>query len=129
MKLSKFSTALVFCLAMALATSAFAADSHKASFQISESVQVNGTELAAGDYVAKWVGDGPDVQVSITRNGKEMATVPAKLVQLDRKSAEDASEIRANGSGRELGSLQFAGKKYSLEIGGGSSSTSTAAVK
>ena len=87
---------------LAFVGSSFAADAHKANFQISQSVQVNGTELAPGDYVAKWTGDGPDVQVSITRNGKEMATVPAKLVQLDRKSTENASEIRANGSGREL---------------------------
>jgi hypothetical protein len=118
MKFSKFSTALVFCLAIAVSTGAFAADSHKASFQISESVQVNGTELAAGDYVAKWVGDGPDVQLNITRNGKSLATVPAKLVQLDRKAASDAAEIRnGSGGGRELGSLQFAGKKFSIELG------------
>jgi hypothetical protein len=118
---------MMVCLALAFVGSSFAADAHKANFQISQSVQVNGTELSPGDYVAKWTGDGPDVQLSITRNGKEIATVPAKLVQLDRKSREDASETRANGSGRELNSLQFAGKKYSLEIGGGS--TSTAAVK
>ena len=119
---------MMVCLALAFVGSSFAADSHKANFQISQSVQVNGTELAPGDYVAKWTGEGPDVQVSITRNGKEMATVPAKLVQLDRKSLQDASEIRAIGGGRELSSLQFAGKKYSLEIGGGSTS-SAAAVK
>ncbi len=130
MTLSKFAKMIMMvCLALAFVGSSFAADAHKASFQISQSVQVNGTELAPGDYVAKWTGDGPDVQVSITRNGKEMATVPAKLVQLDRKSTADASEIRANGSGRELGSLQFAGKKYSLEIGSGSASTSASAVK
>lgn len=128
MTLLKFAKIIMMvCLALAFVGSSFAADAHKANFQISQSVQVNGTELAPGDYVAKWTGDGPDVQVSITRNGTEVATVPAKLVQLDRKSAEDASETRANGNGRELSSLQFAGKKYSLEIGGGS--TSTAAAK
>jgi hypothetical protein len=128
MTLSKFSTALMFCLAITLAATAFAADSHKASFQISESVQVNGTELAAGDYVAKWVGDGPDVQLNITRNGKSLATVPAKLVQLDQKATNDAAEIRhGSGGGRELGNLQFAGKKYSIELG--ASSGSTASVK
>src|SRR4029077_1423504 len=79
---------MMVCLALAFVGSSFAADAHKANFQISQSVQVNGTELAPGDYVAKWTGDGPDVQLSITRNGKEMATVPAKLVQLDRKSLQ-----------------------------------------
>lgn len=128
MTLSKFAKIfMMLCLAVAFVGSSFAASAHKANFQISESVDVNGTELAPGDYVAKWTGDGPDVQVSITRNGKEVATAPAKLVQLDRKSREDACETRASGSVRELDGLQFAGKKYSLEIGGGS--TSTAAAK
>jgi hypothetical protein len=118
MKFSKFAKVIMmFCLALTLAGIGFAADTHKANFQISESVQVNGTELAPGDYVAKWAGDGPDVQVSITRNGKEVATAPAKLVQLSQKSSEDSSEVRNGSSGRELSTLQFAGKKYSLEIG------------
>jgi hypothetical protein len=130
MKVSKFSKIiLMFSLVLALVGSGVAADTHKANFQISESVQVNGTELAPGDYVAKWAGDGPDVQVSITRNGKEMATAPAKLVQLTRKASDDSSEVRNGGSGRELSTLQFAGKKYSLEIGSGPAAASSAPVK
>jgi hypothetical protein len=128
MKVSKFAKiVLMLSLALALVGSGFAADAHKANFQISESVQVNGTELAPGDYVAKWAGGGPDVQVSITRNGKEVATVPAKLVQLSQKSSDNSSEVRNGSSGRELSSLQFAGKNYSLEIG--SAAASSASVK
>ncbi len=129
MKFSKFAKIMMmFSLALALAGNGFAADTHKANFQIAESVQVNGTELAPGDYVAKWAGDGPDVQVSITRNGKEVATVPAKLVQLSQKSTEDSSEVRNGSGGRELNTLQFAGKKYALEIGSGQTAA-TASVK
>jgi hypothetical protein len=130
MKLSKFAKIMMmFCLALTLAGSSFAAEAHKASFQISQSVQINGTELTPGDYVAKWTGDGPDVQLSITRNGKQMATAPAKLVQLDRKATDNSAEIRNSGSSRELSTLQFAGKKYSLEIGSGTAATSTASAK
>lgn len=129
MKLSNFAKIIMmFCLTFALVGSSFASEAHKANFQISQSVVVNGTELAPGDYVAKWTGEGPDVKVSITRNGKELATAPAKVVQLTQKAAEDASEVRNSNGGRELSTLQFAGKKYSLEIGGAVPS-STASVK
>ena len=56
MKFSSFLRFAMFCFALTLAASGFAADTHKANFQVSESVQVNGTELAPGDYVAKWAG-------------------------------------------------------------------------
>jgi hypothetical protein len=130
MKLSNFAKIIITsCLALALAGSSFAADSHKANFQISEAVQVNGTQLAPGDYVARWNGEGPDVQVNITRNGKSLATVPARLVQLDQKSNGDSTECRKSGNSKELSALQFAGKKYALEIGTGAGSSATASVK
>lgn len=125
MKFSNSSKIMMFCLVVTLSCIGFAADTHKANFQISEAVQVNGTELAAGDYVATWAGNGPDVQVNITRNGRSVATVPAKMIQLDQKSSEDATETRTAGNGRELSTLQFAGKKFSLEIGSGGSSTAS----
>jgi hypothetical protein len=129
MKFSSFLRFAMFCFALTLAASGFAADTHKANFQVSESVQVNGTELAPGDYVAKWAGDGPDVQLNILRNGKSVATVPAKLVQLDQKASSDASEVRNDGGGRQLTNLQFAGKKYCLQIVNGTGASASAAVK
>ena len=109
--------AMLLLFALALSTAAFAGE--KGNFQISEAVQVNGTTLPAGDYVAKWDGTGPTVQVSISRNGKTVTTVPAKLVQLDQKASQDATEIQNHSGGRrDLTSLQFSGKKYSLQLGG-----------
>ena len=124
----KFSKPLiVLFFALGLVTAAFAAN--KGNFQISDPVQVNGTTLPAGDYVAKWDGSGPTVQVSITRNGKTVATVPAKLVQLDQKASQDAAEIQNLAGGRrELTTLQFSGKKYSLQLAGAAIAT-TAPVK
>ncbi|HSM84828.1 MAG TPA: hypothetical protein VLT16_01695 [Candidatus Limnocylindrales bacterium] len=119
MKSSLFSKAIMLVLSLGLAATAFAAgDTHKGNFQISDPVQVNGQQLPAGNYVAKWEGAGPGVQVSITHNGKTVATVPAKVVQLDQKSSEDAAEISNGSSGdRQLSTLRFSGKKYSLELG------------
>jgi hypothetical protein len=117
MQSTKSLKAMLLLFALALSTAAFAGE--KGNFQISEAVQVNGTTLPAGDYVAKWDGSGPTVQVSISRNGRTVTTVPAKLVQLDEKASQDAAEIQNHAGGRrELTSLQFSGKKYSLQLGG-----------
>ena len=110
-------TMMLFLL-LAFGASAFAADGGKGNFQISDPVQVNGTTLPAGEYTAKWEGSGPDVQVSIVRSGKTVATVPAKLVQLEQKASYDAAEYQSGAAGkRELTALHFSGKKYSLQLG------------
>lgn len=119
----RFKSLIVFLFALALVTVAFAAN--KGGFQISNPVQVNGTTLPAGDYTAKWEGTGPTVQVNITRDGKTITTVPATIVPLDQKASQDAAEIQnLPGGRRELTTLHFAGKKYSLQLGG----AATAAV-
>jgi len=120
MKSSLFSKLMFATLALALTTSAIAAssDSHKSNFEISAATQVNGTELPAGDYTAKWEGSGPTVQVSIMQGKKVVATVPAQVVALDRPASNTQAEIKSNSNGdRELTSLQFSGKKFSLELG------------
>jgi hypothetical protein len=112
---------MLLFLALAVGVTALAANGNKGDFQISSPVQVNGTTLPAGDYTAKWEGSGPAVQVAIVRNGKTVATVPAKLVQSDQKAADNAAEIQNVASGkRELTALHFSGKKYSLQLGSSS---------
>ena len=120
MKSSLFFKLMFATLALALTTSAFAAsaDSHKSNFEISAATQVNGTELPAGNYTAKWEGSGPNVQVSIMQGKKVVATVPAEVVALDRAASNTEAEIKSNSNGdRELTSLKFSGKKFSLELG------------
>ncbi|HZI58370.1 MAG TPA: hypothetical protein VFF39_16425 [Verrucomicrobiae bacterium] len=119
MKSSLFSKIIFAALALALTASAFAAnDSHKSNFEISAPTQVNGTQLAAGEYTAKWEGSGPTVQVSILQGKKVIATVPAQVVALTEPAAQTQAEVKSNSSGdRELTSLQFSGKKYSLDLG------------
>lgn len=117
MKSAFFSKMTLAILALALGGSSFAADLHKGNFQVSGPVQVSGTELPAGDYVAKWEGSGPDVKVNITRNGKVLATVPAKVVDLNQKASQDAAEVsNKSGGARELSRLEFSGKKIALEM-------------
>jgi hypothetical protein len=119
MKSTLFSKLIVASMALVLAGSAFAGNaSHKESFQVSGPTQVNGKQLAAGDYEAIWEGSGPTVQVTITQGKKVVATVPAQMVELDRAVPSSEAEIKSSTNGdRELTGLRFSGKKYSLELG------------
>lgn len=119
MKAKLFSRLISASMAMVLAGSAFALNgSHKESFQVSAPTQVNGKQLPAGDYEARWEGSGPAVQVNITQGRKVIATVPAQVVSLDRASSSSETEIKNSSTGdRELTALRFSGKKYSLALG------------
>ena len=119
MKSSLFSKIIFVALALALSASSFAAnDSHKSNFEISAPTEVNGTQLPAGEYTAKWEGSGPTVQVSIMQGKKVLATVPAQVVALDQAASQTQAEVKNSSTGdRELTSLQFSGKKYSLALG------------
>jgi hypothetical protein len=71
MKSSVFSKVMMLTLVLAFATSVFAAnESYKGTFQLSDPTQVNGKQLPAGIYVARWEGTGPSLQVDILSNGK-----------------------------------------------------------
>jgi hypothetical protein len=105
-------------LALSLATSAIASDSHKGSIQFFNPVQVNGQQLPAGEYQVKWQGTGSNVEMSLVKGNKVMATAPAQLVDLDNKPNADAALINNNADGsRSLSQIRFAGKKYALSIG------------
>ncbi|HEV2730045.1 MAG TPA: hypothetical protein VGV15_08435 [Terriglobales bacterium] len=116
MKVSKMTKGLWLGLALLLATSAFA--SKKGSLQLSQAVNVNGKQLPAGDYTVKWHGSGTNVQASIMKGKNVVATVPARLVDLDRTPGSDASVITGNADGsRSLTQIRFSGKKSALTIG------------
>ena len=88
MKASKISKGLLLGLALLLATSVFAAN--KGSLQVSDPVTVNGKQIAAGDYTVKWDGNGPNVELNILRGKNVVATVPARMVDLDRAPSRDS---------------------------------------
>ena len=108
-------TSVLVCLALLLATNAFAA---KGSLQISDPVTVSGKQLPAGDYSLQWDGNGPDVQLNIHQGKKVVATVPAHVVMLNQASGSDSAVVVKNNDGsRTLSEIRFGGKKYSLAIG------------
>ena len=100
MKASKISKGLLLGLALLLATSVFAAN--KGSLQVSDPVSVNGKQIAPGDYTVKWEGNGPNVELNILHGNNVVATVPARMVDLDRAPGRDSAVTTVNGMATSL---------------------------
>jgi hypothetical protein len=115
MKLNNLAKTVVLGLAVLLASSAFA--SNKGSVQVREAVEINGQQLAPGDYQLRWDGTGSNVEVSFMKGKKEVAKVPAKIVTLDTASQYDGSVLDRSSGKVTISEVRFAGKKYVLALG------------
>jgi len=112
--LNRVAKTVVLGLAVLLATSAFAGN--KGSLMVRESVEVNGQQLAPGDYQLRWNGTGENVEVSFILGKKEVAKTSAKVVALEKAPDYDSAVVdRANGRAT-VSQLRFAGKKFALAI-------------
>jgi hypothetical protein len=116
MKFAKFSKSLVLVTALLLASTAFA--SNKSNLQVRDTLTVNGTKIAPGDYKIQWEGTGPNVELSITQGKNVVAKVPARVVELPNVSSNDAAVTKKNDDGSwSLAGIRFSGKKFALELG------------
>jgi len=115
MKLNHLAKTVVLGLAVLLASSAFA--SNKGTLQVREPFEVNGQQLAPGEYQLRWDGTGANVEVSFMQGKKEVAKASAKVVELDRASAYDAAVVDHASGKATVSEVRFAGKKYALAIG------------
>jgi hypothetical protein len=105
----------VLGLAVLLATSAFA--SNKGTLQVHETLEVNGQQLAVGEYQLRWDGTGSNVEVSFMQGKREVAKASAKVVALDRASESDAAVVDRSSGKATVSEVRFAGKKYVLALG------------
>ena len=107
--------ALSLGLALLLATSAFAAT--KGSLQLTSPANVAGKQLAAGEYTVKWEGSGPTVEASIMQGKNVVATVQAKLIDLERAPNMNAAVVKKSDDGSAtLNQIRFSGKKFALDV-------------
>ena len=125
MRLSTICKNLLPGLALLLATSVFAANNvNKGSFEVFEPLTVSGHQLAPGQYKLTWDGTGSSVELMILSQGKLVATVPARLIELGQAGRENATESYKNDDGSQsLTQIDFAGKKYALAFGMESAAT------
>jgi hypothetical protein len=116
MKVSKMLKGLLLGLALLLAASAFAAN--KGSLQVNDPVTVSGKQLKPGGYTVKWEGTGPNVELNILQGKNVVATVPARLIELNSSPSSDAAVMKLNDDGsKSVSEIRFSGKKYALAIG------------
>lgn len=99
----------VVAFVLTLTLSAFASTG-TAKVTVPTGVQVNGQQIAAGDYKLAWTGDDAKLQVTFKNGKKEVATASAKLVERPNSSAY-TSVVHENGSLKEV---RFQGKKFVL---------------
>ena len=103
-----------------LTGSAFAVN--KGSVELFHPTNVAGTQLPAGTYNVQWDGSGDQVQLSILKGKKTVASTNARIVQVQTAPESDSAIVNKNGDGSmTLTQILLHGKKYALEItsGGG----------
>jgi len=108
---------MVMGAALLLASSAFAAN--KATLQLSSPASIGGTQLKPGLYDVKWDGTGADVQLSVIKGSKVVATVPAHVIELSAKPSSDSAILKAGANGAlAVAEIHVGGKLQALAIGG-----------
>jgi len=118
MKFATISNRLVIVMGLALLLTSGAFAATKADLTLQSPTTINGAQLKPGDYKLQWEGSGPNVEVSIQQGKKVIAKVPAKVVDLNVASQNNAAILRMNGDGTStLAGARFEGKKFALEIG------------
>ena len=109
--------AITFGAALLLAASVFANDNNKGTLRLDETVTVDGTAVNPGNYKVEWTGNGPDVQVTVLKGSRTVATFPAKVTEQAAAPKTDAygSTDQPNG-GKALTAIYFGGKHYALQV-------------
>ncbi len=115
MKFNKLAKTVVLGLAVLLVSSAFA--SNKGSLQVREPFEINGQQLAAGEYQLRWEGTGSNVEVSVMQGKKEVAKASAKVIELEKSSSFDSAVVDHTNGKATISQVRFAGKKYALALG------------
>src|SRR5882762_5678276 len=108
--LNHLAKTVVLGLAVLLASSAFA--SNKGTLLVHETLEVNGQQLAVGEYQLRWDGTGSNVEVSFMQGKREIAKSSAKVVNLDKASDYDSSLVDHSSGKAIVTEVRFAGKKY-----------------
>ncbi len=105
---SWFKVAVVLAVVL-VAISALAAEG-SVSVKVNKPLDLNGKQIAAGEYKVVWTGKDDGVQVKFMDGRKEVVTAPAKLVE-SKDPAAYTAVIYKDG---KLSGIDIAGKKTAL---------------
>lgn len=93
---------IVLCLFTVVA----AADTNKGKVTFSDHVVVSGTQLEPGEYLVRWDGSGPGVQIRFLHDGEQVTSVTGKVVQQKNSQQSFTTDSGENGS-RVLTQITF----------------------
>jgi len=104
---------LVLAVGLMVGAPAFAKNSYQVKLQ--QSLAVNGTPIAAGEYTVSWEAQGAGASVTFAQGKKVVATAPAKLVDVGQKFARNRVDYEEDGKGAaKLTEIRLAGTNQSL---------------
>jgi hypothetical protein len=124
MNVVKITKSLVLGVTLLVATAAVAApeNSGKSSVQLDSPVNVNGTQLPSGHYNLKWTTTPSGTELQFINSRNAVTTVPAQIVQLDRKESQSSIDTaRAEDGSMTLLGIRLSGKNFALALGPSSS--------
>ncbi|HTP70417.1 MAG TPA: hypothetical protein VMJ35_16015 [Dongiaceae bacterium] len=122
MKLSKIAT-ILFGAALLFSTGAMAGEPNKTNISLADKVTVEGKTLEPGTYKVEWTGNGPNVQVTVSKGKQQVATFPAQLTEQATTNSSSAYSTNASADGsKSLTAIYVGGKKAILQIEGTSAS-------
>jgi hypothetical protein len=103
--------ALLLCVR---SVSAVAGTKQSATINLADPAVISGTQLQPGEYVVRWSGTCPDVQIQFLRDGKPVATVPGKVIA-QRNFYDSAVVLRATDNGsKTISEIDFS--KVTLQL-------------
>lgn len=109
--MKKLSLSLVALIVLQIA--AFAGSANSANVKLDEAVTVGSSTLRAGEYKVSWAGAGADSKVTFLQGKKEVAVVPATVVE--KKNNDNRVFTATAGSGKVLQGIEF--KNATLTFG------------
>jgi hypothetical protein len=117
----------IFLAAVVLAAGSAVASS-KGSLELQHPTTVAGKQLATGSYTVQWEGSGDQVDLKIYQGKNVVASTPARILKVDHPAASNSAVVTANDDKTyTLSEIRFAGKKFTLAIGGDASGAAAGA--
>jgi hypothetical protein len=112
-----------FALLFSIPVFAKASHNDAGSFDLTQRARVGSTMLPPGHYKAEWVGPNQDVNVSIVRRGKVVATTKGQVKELPKPAPYNAVTVKnTTNHTQRVEEIDFNNRRDALVLSGALSS-------